>query len=286
MRILTTTDFIEGKIPRREDFQPVLEQFELDCVVPFLGKEVVGSFAYGSVNRTDCNIASDIDYFMIISDENHKTKVREATKKAYEGRNVYIQTRVINQEHAKSGFHTIDKPFRQHLELSVAKYGHKGENPLEILALNNVPFKDSLKNSISLYLMKLNNGFTNFPTSDKDYVDFLKDIMEKPFHTIRHAIQYLFGTVAPNGAENFSDTKDELIDTYKKLERFDGDLMADIDKLEKTANDYIKLLESRQRGDIPKSELKRTYSVMLGRIMDCYNEAYHFIDENAKFMKD
>ena len=285
MKILTTKDFIEGKIPRIEDFIPALEQFESDCVDPFIGKEVVGSFAYGSVNRDDYNVASDIDYFMIISDENHKKKVRESTKRAYDEKNVYVQTRVINQEHAKSGFHTFDEPFRQHLELSVAKYGHKGKNPLEILALNNVPFRYSLRKSILVHLMKLNNGFTTSPTSEEEYVDFLKDIMEKPFHAMRCAIQYALGTVAPNGAENFHDTKEELIRTYNTL-GFDGDLTADIGKLISTAKDYVRLLGSRQRGDIPQNELKGTYSVMLDRIMICYPESYHFICENAKFMKN
>ena len=283
MRILTTADFIKGKIPRRKDFIPALEQFELDCVVPFLGNEVVGSFAYGSINRDDYNVASDIDYFMIISDENHKKKVRESTKRAYDERKVYVQTRVINQEHAKSGFHALDEPFRQHLELSVVRYGHKGKNPLEILALNNVPFRDSLRNSISVYLMKLNNGFTTFPASEEEYVDFLKDIMEKPFHAKRCAIQYALGKIAPEGDSVFNDTKEELIKIYSGL-GFDGNLMADVDKLRDTGRNYVSLLEARQRGDLPQSELKGAYSGMLDRIMNCYPEAYHFIDENTKFM--
>ena len=285
MRILTTADFIKGKIPKIEDFKPALRQFELDCVDSFIGKEVVGSFAYGSVNRDDCNVASDIDYLIIIADESHKTKVRDATKRAYDERNIYIQTRAINQEHAKSGVHTFDEPFRQHLELSVAKYGHKGKNPLEILASDNIPFKEALRRSMAFYMMKLTDGFITYQLSEEKHIRFLKDILEKPFHAIRVAIQYSLGTVAPNGADNFSDTKDELIRIYDTL-GFDGDLMADINKLRATAKDYVRVLESRQRGDIPQNKLKGTYSGMLGRIMNCYHEAFHFIDENAKFMKD
>ena len=297
MRILTTADFIKGKIPRIEDFIPALRQFESDCVDPFLEKKVVvGSFAYGSVKRADCNVASDIDYLMIIADNSHKENIRDATQRAYKERNVYIQTRVINQKHAKLGIHTINEPFRQHLELSVAKYGHKGENPLEILKPDDLEiivsddnlFKEPLRRSMAFYITKLDNGFTTFPTSHEQYVDFLKDIMEKPFHAMRCAIQYYLQTIAPNGADNFNDTKDELIKIYKTLEVSNKGLIADIDKLRATAKDYVNLLESRleskQRGDIPSSKLKKTYSVMLDKIMDCYPQAYHFISRNAEFM--
>ncbi len=284
MRIITTRDFIEGRIPKIEDFKLALEQFEQDCIIPFLGQEVVGSFAYGSVNRDDCNVASDVDYFIVISDGKHKKTIRDATEKAYKEKNVYIQTRVINQEHAEAGFHGLDKSFREHLELTVAQYSHKGKNPLEILAENNVPLKQSLKKSMAIYLMKLNNGYTSFPTSEEAYVDFLQDIMGKPFHAMRVAVQYALGTVAPEGKEAFHDTKEEIIRIYSGLDFVTDDLMADVTKLRKIARNYIKLLESRQKEEIPEDQLEKRYSQMLNKIMDCYPIACHFIEQNAKYM--
>ncbi len=285
MRILTTADFMQGRIPRKEDFKQALYQFESDCVFPFLENGVVGSFAYGSVNRDDCNVASDIDYFMIVSNEKHKLRVREATKRAYEERSVHIQTRVIGLEHAISGFHGLDASFRQHLELSVKNYSHRGINPLEILADNRVSFRESLRTSMAIYLMKLNNGFTTFPTSEEQYVDFLKDIMEKPFHAMRVAIQHHLGSVAPVDIPDFHDTKKELIEIYSRL-GMDKCLIEDIDKLKATAREYVGLLELRQRGEMSKGELTNVYSRMLSKIESCYPEAFHFIDENAKKMID
>jgi hypothetical protein len=281
MRILTTRDFAGNKIPRKQDFRPALEQFEADCVLPYLNKEVIGSFAYGSINRDDCNVASDIDYFMIINDEEHKKRIRKATKKALQEKNIYIQTRVIQKHLAEAGFHTLDSSFRQHLELSVAQYGFKGENPLEILAQNNTPFKESLKTSIAIYLMKLNNSFTTFQASEEEYVDFLKDIMEKPFHAMRVAIQYELGAVAPEGDKTFNDTKQELIRIYKTL-GYDKELDKDIHKLNATAYAYIKLLEKRQSKRW--SSMREDYSEMLDKIAECYSQAFHFIEENAKII--
>lgn len=280
MRILTTREFEEGKIPRKEEFKPILEEFEQDCVIPFLGKEVVGSFAYGSVNRGDYNVASDIDYLMIIDNETHKKRIREANQKAYAKSCISIQTRVINVKNAQAGFHSIDPSFKQHLELSVKRYGHRGNNPLELLADNGIPFKEALRVSMSKYLSKMNNIYTNPPKSEGEYIQFLRDIMEKPFHAMRVAIQFQLGSVAPEQDHIFNDTKSELIRIYSGL-GFDRGLMDNIEKLRRTARDYVRLLEDRQKEKIPRSEYG-VYPQMLDRIEDCYSHAYHFIEQNAR----
>ncbi len=59
MQILTKTAFLNREIPSPDDFCPVLNAFEQECVFPFLGNEVLGSFAYGSANRDDCTVARE-----------------------------------------------------------------------------------------------------------------------------------------------------------------------------------------------------------------------------------
>ncbi len=158
MRIYSKKDYVKGKIPWKEDFKAALTEFEEECVMPFLEREVFGSFAYGSINRGDCNLSSDIDYFMLISDEEHKKRIKNAALNALNRRNVYLQTRVIHLDHARNGLHRIDDSFRQHLELTVGKYGHKGENPLEILSSSEIPFKKALRTSMGIYLMKVTSS--------------------------------------------------------------------------------------------------------------------------------
>ena len=281
MKILTLQEFVENKIPKKEDFKTALNQFESDCVLPFLGKEVIGAFAYGSVNRDDCSLSSDIDYFMIITNNNHQIRIREATKRAFEERNISIQTRVNNKKFAVEGFHGLDLSFLEHLGLSVEKYGHKGMNPLEVIASNDVLLKNALRASISNYLTKLNNGYNNYPTSEHEYVTFLKAILEKPFHAMRVGIQYEFGTVAPDGKEDFHDTKDALIKVYSRI---DKEGLEHIKKLKILSGKYNHLLEQRQNGKIPPSELESRYDNMLTEIMWHYPVAYRFIERNAERM--
>lgn len=283
MRIYPIEHFVDARIPRQEDFKPALDEFEEECILPFLGKEVVGSFAYGSINRGDCNVASDIDYFMLISDEEHKDKIREATSNALQKSNVYIQARVIHLDHARNGLHRIDDSFRQHLGFTVSKYGHRGENPLEILSRSPVNFRDALQVSMGLYLMKLNNGFCTAPFTELDHLDFLKDIMEKPWHAMRVSIQHALGNVCPEGDKDFEDTKDRLIAVYETL-GYDNRLMDDINQIRNVASTYVRLLEDRRNGSITYYGANLIYSDFLTRIEECYSAAYHFIDTNARII--
>ncbi|MEK6860100.1 MAG: hypothetical protein AABX54_04775 [Nanoarchaeota archaeon] len=283
MRIYPREHFIMGRIPREDDFKPALAEFEEDCVFPFLGREVVGSFAYGSVNRGDCNVASDIDYFMLISDERHKKKIRDASLNAFSRRDIFVQARVIHVDHARNGLHRIDDSFRQHLGFTVSKYGYRGENPLEILSRSKIPFRDALQVSMGLYLMKLNNGFCSAPFSELDYLDFLKDIMEKPWHAMRVSIQHALGNVAPEGDRDFEDTKEQLVRVYKSL-GYDRQLLEDIEKIKVVASEYIRLLLKRRGGVIDTQDADRCYSDFLPRIEQCYDSAYHFVDANARII--
>ena len=283
MRIYPREHFVEGRIPREADFKHALDKFEEDCILPFLGKEVVGSFAYGSINRGDCNVASDIDYFMLISDEEHKERIRNATSNALQKSNVYVQARVIHVDHARNGLHRIDDSFRQHLGFTVSKYGFRGENPLEILSRSRVQFKDALQVSMGLYLMKLNNGFCTAPFTELDHLDFLKDIMEKPWHAMRVSIQHALGNVAPEGDKDFEDTKDRLIEVYETL-GYDANLMQDINQIRSVASAYVRLLEERRDGNITSLGANFIYSDFLTRIEQCYTSAYHFIDTNARII--
>ena len=282
MRILTLEDFFQDRIPRKEGFRPVLTDFENDCVIPFLGKEVVGGFPYGSVNRGDCNLASDIDYFIIISDERHKERIRIATRRAYNTRYIDVQPRVVHVDHARAGLHRIDDSFRQHLEFTVGKYGYRGRNPLDVLSKSNIPFRKGLLTSMGIYLMKLNNGYCKAFCFEVEKLEFLRDIMEKPRHAMRVAIQHALGSVVRPG-EDFEDTKKQLMRIYASL-GYDKDLISDIDEIKSVTTEYIALLEERQRGKVPKSKMDSLYNQMLNRIEGCYREAYHFIDENARII--
>ena len=283
MRIYPTEHFINASIPRQEDFKPALDEFEDFCILPFLGKEVIGSFSYGSVNRGDCNVASDIDYFILISDEGHKKRIREATSNALEERNVNVQPRVIHIDHARNGLHRIDDSFRQHLGFTVSKYGFRGENPLEILSRSPVNFKDALQISMGIYLMKLNNGYCTSPLTESEHLDFLKDIMEKPWHAMRVSIQHALGNVCPKGDKDFEDTKDKLISVYETL-GYDKQLMQDISQIRSVSSEYIKLLDNRRNGSITSYGADFIYLNFLLNIEQCYNSAYHFIDANARIM--
>ncbi len=282
MRILSLDDFIEGKIPRKEDFRLALQKFEQECILPFLGKEVLGSFAYGSVNRGDCNLASDIDYFIIISDEKHKDKIKIASEIAHETWHIGIETRVIHADHAKVGLHRIDDSFRQHLEFTVAKYGYRGVNPVDVLSKSTIPLRKGLVTSMGIYLMKLNNGYCKTFSSEAERLEFLRDILEKPWHAMRVAIQHRFGSVvSPN--ENFEDTKEQLMRIYQSL-GYNSALISDIEEIKSASIEYIALLKARQKGIITKNKIKPLYNQTLERIEGCYKNSYHFIDANARII--
>ncbi|MDP7180605.1 MAG: hypothetical protein QF824_05020 [Candidatus Woesearchaeota archaeon] len=284
MRIFTLQDFIEGNIPRPEDFSAALEQFELDCVTPFLGDEVLGAIAYGSVNTGDCNVASDIDYLMITTDDSHNEIVREATRRALEERHVSIQTRVINEKNAMAGIHTINESFKEHLALSVDQYGHRGDvNPLDVLDNNKVPFRRAARETINFYLGHLTNFGTNAHTSEEEYVRMLKYVMELPYHAMGVAIQHDRGPISPGGETECVDTKPELMREYERLE-YDPSLMEDLRVIGATRRDYINLLERRQMGDVSEGSMVSEYSDMLDRVSGCYQNARHFIQENARLM--
>jgi predicted nucleotidyltransferase len=289
MRIFSENDYVEKKIPRKEDFKPTLVEFESVCIDPFLGNKVLGSFTYGSINRGDVSVASDIDELIIISDEDHRKVIQKAAQKAYDERHIEIQTRVIHVDHAVSGMHSVDDSFREHLGMSVQRYGFKGENPLKLLSKREIPFERSLRESMARYLMRMGNMVSQVMGSEEERIRSLKSILEKPFHAMRVAIQFEYGTVAPDGIEDLEDTKDELVRIYEDMD-IDGEVrdkcIWDINQIRGTAGRYVDLLEVRvDEGDRwSKSESIGRYQQMLKEIEDCYSIAYHFIDQNARLM--
>src|SRR3989338_5394839 len=145
MRIFSVDDFVAGRIPKKENFRPAIDQFEQDCVLPYIGTEVYGALLYGSANRDDFTIASDVDYLIILRDGGSEERIRNAVARASEEREVLMQTRVIPFEDAQNGLHGIDKGFYEHLERSASTYGFRGLNPLEVLADDGLKKEQALR---------------------------------------------------------------------------------------------------------------------------------------------
>jgi hypothetical protein len=285
MIIYSTLEVVDKKFPKEEDFRPGLELFERECILPFVGREVYGAFAYGSINRDDFNIASDIDYCVVITDIKHKKKIRKATEKAMKEKNVSLQVNPIEKHLAENGLHMLESGFQQHLEFTAKKYSYHGKNPLEVMANNGVDFKTSLRHAVGVYLSRLNRGYCNYTESDAERLKFFRDIMEKPWHAMRTYIQFHLGTCAPDGIENYSDTKSSLLKTYRTFDPR-PELLEDIEMLRSTGRSYLRVLEEARNAENEDSiETAQKYNKILDSIFNCYWRAFHFIEQNALLMK-
>ena len=129
---------------------------------------------------------------------------------------------------------------------------------------------------MGIYLMKLNQGFVNQSRSHLEYLEFLKTIIEKPWHAMRIAIQGKLGTICPKGIK-FEDSKSQLLRIYQSLNP-DPTLLDDIKQLKKIQKEYLQVLEERQNSEPNKLKYLQT----LKKIESCYEQAYHFIDQNTK----
>jgi len=310
MRIFTDIEFLEGRIPRRENFRPALLQFERECITTFLDDTVLGAFAYGSVNRSDCNPASDIDYYVVIDDPLHKMVISAASEWAMQHFNVQMQVRVFDDSLAQKGFFRIDPSFYQHLALSVEIYGHHGINPLEILGQKDMLFTDSVMQSMEHDLAALDNLYTASHSGDDARAKLAKRILEKPFHAIRRYLQHELGGVVPYRvgigegeklAIPVTDTKQHILNLYEKV-CSDESRLDIIRKIELLSKEYIFLLDQRL-GDPKKKDgslslscadartprhlnkLCSMHHSLVDSILSSYDAAYDFIRLNAIEMK-
>jgi hypothetical protein len=302
MRIFTDTEFMRGRIPRRENFRPALEQFEQDCVIPYLLDKVVGAFAYGSVNRSDCSPASDIDYYMVIDDHLHKRAISQAAARAMEERCVLLQTRVFDLESAQQGHFRIDTGFYQHLAISAEKHRCLGHNPLELLGQKDMLFRDSLIQSMEIYLSKLDSRFIEYHGSEEKRAELAKTIIEKPFHAVRCYLQHELGSVLPDNLRRTKDdTKQHLLWLYTKV-CHDERMLNLIRQIDGLSKEYIVLLDQRL-GEPKKTNdpnlvqkcadaktpkhlnmLCDWHHSLVDSILSSYGAAYDFIRENMRAM--
>ena len=102
---------------------------------------------------------------------------------------------------------------------------------------------------------------------------------------MRIAVQHALGTVAPDGAENFSDSKTELLKIYRTLNPPD-ELLENINKIRKTGKQYIDFLsEVRNAENDNGHHIYSKYMLILSMIESCYDDALNFIEQNALRMK-
>ncbi len=277
MRIFSVDDFVAGRLPRRENFQPSIDIFEQECVLPYLGTDVYGTLLYGSANRDDFTVASDVDYLMVVFTEGMYECVHHATARALQDRNVLISTRVITLDDAQDGIHGVDKDFLGHLFPNCMQYGWKGQNPLEILADDGLTLEQATRLTVIRYSKRLVIGYTSPTGSEAEYLDFLKSILEKPWHTMRAALQYRKITLE-------RDSKHELIQRYR-TEVSDSRLVEDILSIQRVGKRYIGHLRRRQEEEQEPRYWRRVHEEMLREIEALYPTALHFIDGNKRMMK-
>lgn len=277
MRIFSIDDFVEGRIPKKEDFRPAIDEFEQACVLPYLGTEVYGALLYGSANRDDFTLASDIDYLMVVQTKHIEEKIRTAAAHALQQRNVLIQVRVIPFEDAQNGLHGIDKGFYEHLKRSADRYRFRGAHPLEVLAEDGIERNQALRMTSVRYSKKLRNRYVNPHASDSEYLEFLKIILEKPWHSLRAALQYK--EVLGKG-----DSKTELLDAYEKA-GFPKQLTEDIMFLREVGREYVALLDRRQTEQRDTDHWRKAYHNICDVIEEAYGTAISFIDGNKRLMK-
>ncbi len=277
MRIFSIDDFVKDRLPRREDFRLAIDQFEAECVLPYLGTKVYGTLLYGSANRDDFSIASDVDYLMVVFTSEMYEIVRNATKKAFDEKNILISARVVTLTDAQEGMHAVDKDFLGHLRPSAERYKWKGNNPLDVLADDGISLLQATRLTVNRYSKRLVMGYTSPTGSEAEYLDFLKSILEKPWHTMRAMLQY-------KGITLENDSKSELVRQYKEL-GMDARIVEDIIFIQNLGRKYLDHLKMRQQQEKEPAFYREAHQRMLGEIQAAYCVALRFIDANKSLMK-
>ena len=123
--------------------------------------------------------------------------------------------------------------------------------------------------------------------SDED-LKFLKDIMEKPFHVMRAAIQSFYQTLTVGGVDKFEDTKEVLYGIY--CQTFSNQSLIDnITNIFSTTKKYVALLDERMSGkEFGSSEIHDIsirYTQMLSEIWERRHDVYNFTRGNALMMQ-
>lgn len=281
MKILSEKDFVAGNFPSRGIFKSALKIFEMTEILPNIGKSVVGAFPYGSIIRGDYGFASDIDYFVLFSDDRIQKDLRMMVDYVYQETKVPIQLLALNVEDAQNGYHTINNFFRSHLNLAVLQNGYYGENPLEILFEEEVNPKEDLRKSLSLHTSLLRKGYFRGNSSSEKYVSFLEDIMGKPFHVMRDILNFMNPELFLKG--NFKDTKGNILKEYSKLD-VDSSLIQYAENLGKISRTYFDLLNLRRKEDHSEEFWREGYFQITNEMFGCYEDSLKFIRANSKFI--
>ncbi|MBW2963382.1 nucleotidyltransferase domain-containing protein [Candidatus Woesearchaeota archaeon] len=245
MKVFTESDFKAGKIPEKDIFPKALDDFEKSCVLNKDGTirdGVYGGFLYGSSARGEANSASDLDYFLVVKGAGHLWEIRRATQEVYDDHGVVVQKRVLTLEEAQKGHHSLQINFFNHLLMAKKSYGHHGQDPIEILKLNDEDIKKAVRETLCHYLDRLVTGYVS-DVDEKSHARLLETILNKPMYCMREMIQFsLEGPIEKDGqfVDDFEGVRDLFFDCYPKR-----DLLKKIMAIKNLRQEYTGLLEER-----------------------------------------
>ena len=279
MRVFATRDFVDGKIPRKENFPMALERFEEACVHPYIDSLLVSAFPYGSFSSP--NVTSDLDYLLITKDTSLHDCIRSCASSIYNEFHIPVQFNVWEEACLRGGVHTIDLSFQEHLRHSVQKHGYHGEHPFDIISSNGVSLHDSICQSVASYHKRMTDRFLESGFSKSYEMRYLRNSLQNSFHVMRVMVQYFEGSLG----DDYEDTTEFVVQRY--LEAVDHpDLQRDVEDIFGAAF-YYKDFVSQRNGhlaDTPPEDLSHMYESLLSDLMPVASTGRSFIQKNASIV--
>ncbi|HLD11960.1 MAG TPA: nucleotidyltransferase domain-containing protein, partial [Candidatus Nanoarchaeia archaeon] len=252
--------------------------FEQHAVIPFLGTEVIGAFAYGSFRTGDHTPASDIDYIMITRTTDHDLTIRQAITQTTQQFFVPLQVQAIDLAAAQRGMHSCDTPFQEHLRRHQQTHGCYGKNPLDILQPVGMNWEQSLRHAAYTYLRSAKKARIHELSEEQTLEQLARTITQVP-HIFRIVLQLVHGQ-----GRMHDDTKATIFQRYCELP-------IDLDTKNKTIRNYriireavatyTELLTERKSTSTPSAELLTRYQASLTLLQNVQDHAFGIIHDNA-----
>ena len=273
MSVLTSQEYIGGKIPRLSDFEVAL-----GSIISFYGshkEDISFMMPYGSVVRKDHNIASDVDVLFISnSKETHKAFAKYIRDVTFPRTSVEIEVNPFHESLSQKGFHTLIPSFKQHL--SIVRRNLNTSYGIDVLELGKKNSPEEVSKAAKEDLVYRISKFSKryFYTTDKDRSKLLKQCLQEPYHILRAYLQYTDPTLFES--ESIDDSKKFLLATYNSRVNNiqDSEFFSRVAELK--AN-YLQMLTDRTKDIVHDIE----YEKLLNDIEDHYDEYGDFLERIA-----
>lgn len=189
-QIFTWDAIVRRQIPEHKDFVSVLTDLKQS-----LEKEssVVGAVVCGSVTRSDADLRSDLDCFLLYDAERERDAFVCMQKAALRAHKKHVPLVFIPCDTIIAGtnLHHVGESFRRHLERSVLAGGTIKDNPLQYVA-PGVSEKEEFEGYLRVKLYTMQEAWGVVRTfSEERKAAHLKKVFEAPIHIARKMLAYM-----------------------------------------------------------------------------------------------